>query len=430
MKSITKIAPLAIVLSLLTAGVSAQTSDDLAAQARQLESQVAEIAEGTYDQASIELLRSLATTYARLQQVEEAYVAYTDALQAIRIAEGLASESQLQLLDEFNVLLFEQQDWETLDAHFHLSTDIAARLYGPADPRYQDAARTLASWKIRAFQTGLYEGRGDRSIQQAAEIYRGFAEHLDADAPDYEQKLATYLSARGLAYFYSASHVASLPLEEFRAAPQYNNVQSCIPTILSIDGSAQPSAAACQVNQSSDPEYFASQQREKSQAVRGHLGNMRQSFQEAIEAVDANPNASLRDRAIAILNYGDANMLAEDYQRARSQYARAYELLSFNEESIKLRDELMDQPTKAFQGVIGELRFDNRLQGNVALGTISFDVSDRGEIQNIDIQGSEEALSQENIGAIAMMLGQAAYRPRIVDGRPVASRITLSAADL
>lgn len=429
MKPLIQNSCITLLLVSLTVVCSAQT-EDLAAQARQLEEQVAQIVEGTYDQASIEVLRTLASTYARLQRHEEAYETYNEALQAIRIAEGLGSESQLSLLDEFNVLLFEQQDWETLDTHFHLSTDIAARVYGPGDSRYQDAASTLASWKIRAFQTGLYEGRGDRSIQQAADIYRGFANRLDPAAPDYEQQLATYLSARGLAYFYSASHVASLPLEEFRAAPQYNNVQSCIPTILSIDGSAQPSAAACQVNQGSDPEIFASQQREKSQTVRGHLGNMRQSFQEAIEAVEANPNASLRERAIAILNYGDANMLAEDFQRARSQYARAYELLSFNEESIKLRNELMDQPTKAFEGIIGELRFDNRLQGNVALGTISFDVSDRGEIENIDIQGSEEALTRENIGAIAMMLDQAAYRPRIVDGRPVASRITLSAADL
>lgn len=386
--------------------------------------------EGSYNQSSAELYRSLGDIYARMGQGEEAIQAYREALQALRIAEGLASENQLSVISKFNGILFEQEAWEELDTNFHLASDMALRLYGAGDTRYVRAASFLASWKIRAYQTGLYRPTGSRSIEEAATIYRRLAENLSPEESGYNGKLADYLSARGLAYFYSASHVANIPVEEFQGTPANNFYQSCVDTILSADGSAQPSSAACQMNNISDPEFFASKQRDKSNTVRRHLGNMRQSFLEAIEATESNPDASVRDMALAILNYGDANLLAEDYPRARTQYARAYEMLSADDDLIALRGELMDKPRKALQGIVGELPFDDLLPSNVSLGTISFDVTEVGGIENINIEGSNEALAQENIATMAMMLQQSAYRPRIVDGIPVSSRISIASSDL
>lgn len=148
--------------------------------------------------------------------MEESITAYREALQSLRISEGLASESQLQVINDFNGLLFEAQVWEELDMNFHLASDIALRLYGADDLRYQRAANSLASWKIRAYQTGLYRPTGNRSIEEAAIIYRRLTEQLSPEEEGYNRKLANYLSARGLAHFYSASHVAQTPVEEFR----------------------------------------------------------------------------------------------------------------------------------------------------------------------------------------------------------------------
>ncbi len=416
-------------LAQLASEDTATQANDLSAEAARYEQQLQSL-EGSYSQSSAELYRSLGNLYGQMGQGEEAIFAYREALQSLRINEGLASESQLEVIGEFNGLLFEEEAWEELDTNFHLASDMALRLYGEQDSRYIRAASALASWKIRAYQTGLYRPTGDRSIQEAATIYRRLAAGLSPEDNSYNSKLADYLSARGLAYFYSASHTANIPVEEFQGTPANNFYQSCFDTILSADSSAQPSSAACQMNQISDPEFFASKQRDKNNTVRRHLGNMRQSFLEAIEATESNPNASVRDMAIAILNYGDANLLAEDYPRARTQYARAYELLSSDNDLIALRNELMDKPAKALQGIVGELPFDDLLPENVSLGTISFDVSEEGGIENINIEGSNEALAQENVAAMAMMLQQSAYRPRIVDGLPVRSRITLSSEEL
>ncbi len=398
-------------------------------QLSQYEQELAAL-DGSYSQSSTELYLTLGGLYHDLGQVEESISAYREALQSLRISEGLASESQLQVIGDFNGLLFEAEVWEELDMNLHLASDIALRLYGADDPRYERAANALASWKIRAYQTGLYRPRGNRSIQEAASIYRRLAEQLSPEEANHNRKLAGYLSARGLAHFYSASHVAQIPVEEFQAMPGNNTFQNCIPVVLSVDQGALPSSAACQVNAIGDPEIFASQQREKNNTVRRHLGNMRQSFLEAIEATEADSTASVRERAVAILNYADASLLAEDYPRARLQYRRAYELLSGTPELIGIRNALMDQPVKALGGIVRELPFDDLLPVNVALGTISFDVNETGSIENISIEGASQALSQENMGAIAMMLRQSAYRPRIVDGLPVSSRITLSIVDL
>lgn len=406
-----------------------QESSELQALQTQVEQYEAQIEQlgGSYDQSSFELLRSMADIYIQLERYDDAVSAFRESLQALRINEGLASESQLTVLEEFNRLLFDLEQWDELDTNYHLATDMNARLYGFNDNRYAEAATSLASWKIRAYQTGVYEPKGDRSIVEAARVYGTLLRHLPPELAAARQ--VDFLSAQGLAYFYAARYTANMPINEFQGAPGQNVALTCVPTIMAIDGGATPSVSACQANQA-DPEYFASKQREKNNQVRGHLGNMRQSFQEAIEALETNPSVSVREQAQAILNYGDANLLAEDYQRARSQYARAYDLLSANDETIALRNELMDTPVKALQGILDELQFDQRLQGSVSLGTISFDVTEKGEIENINIEGTNEALDQGNIGAIAMILDQSVYRPRIVEGRPVVSRITVSAADL
>ncbi len=424
---LTTLASTAILLG--SSPIAGQEDTDFQAlqiQIERYESQIEQLG-GSYDESSFELLRSMADMYVEMERYDDAINAFRESLQALRINEGLASESQLTVIDDFNRLLFAREEWDELDTNYHLAMDMNARLYGFDDIRYAESATSLASWKIRAYQSGIYEPKGNRSIIEAARIYGTLLRHLPPEIAATQQ--VDFLSAQGLAYFYAARYVANMPLNEFQGAPIQNFVQTCVPTIMAIDSGAQPSSSACLANQT-DPEFFASQQREKNNQVRGHLGNMRQSFQEVIEALEANPSTSLRQHVQAILNYGDANLLAQDYQRARSQYARAYELLSASEESIALRDELMDTPVKALQGILDELPFDERLQGNVSLGTISFDVTERGEIENINIEGTNEALGQENIGAIAMMLDQSVYRPRISEGRPVVSRITLSAADL
>ncbi len=383
---------------------------------------------GTYDESSGEIYLSLANALWEFGALQEATFAFQEALQAARINGGLATDAQFTVLNQFNGLLYETQDWEQLDTNMYIAADIARRIYSPADARYIRAMTELASWKIRAFQTRVYRPVNDRSVQEAANIYRILMRDLEAAGqlkPELHVKL---LSSRGLAYFYSAKHVAQLPVEVFKAvSPASQSIQQCIPTILSVDSGVQPSASACNAGASLDPEFYAAQQREKNNTVRRHLGNMRQSFMEAIDVLEEMPDVSERELAIAVLNLGDANLLAGDHARARTQYGRAWDML---EDSLELRNELMGQPVKVLEAILDEIPRDPRMRSGNLPVNVSFDVETTGEITNLNLEAPAEVLTQETVGAIGIRLDQTSYRPRIVDGRPVVSRLTVPASEL
>jgi hypothetical protein len=80
------------------------------------------------------------------------------------------------------------------------------------------------------------------------------------------------------------------------------------------------------------------------------------------------------------------------------------------------------------QGLLDNQLFDRSALNNELHGTISFDVTERGEIQNIGIQGSNVDLVSENLGVIAIKLDQSTFRPKINEGRPVLSRLVFDVA--
>lgn len=386
--------------------------------------------DGSYADTRAELYLSLANAYREIGDNEKAAQAYQDRLQALRIQLGLFSEAQLATLANYNELLFQLRDWEQIDSNFHLSYHVASKLYDRQDPRYIESATQLASWKIKAFESGVLSADNDNSIQEATRIYQELAEQLPQDDKDYYEKRADYLTAKGLAHFQAAKYFADLPAEYFQAfVSSAGGQQQCYSLVMSADG-AQPARSVCPETDVANSDMFLAQQRTKSETVRRHLSDMRTSFADAIESVQSNPSASVKDLALATLNLGDASLLAQDYSRANSQYARAWEILSEDGEATALREALLGQPTPVMRGVLDETVIDQPLQENVLAGTISFDVNRRGEIENIDIQGSEQAFHPDNVAAIAIKLDQTTFRPKIANGNPVNSRITLNAADL
>ena len=421
-----------VLLAQAQAPANTEVSTTEAQLKQQIESYERAIAasEGTYANTSAELYLSLANAYRSLGDIEKAGEAYQERLQALRITLGLFSQEQLATLADYNELLFELGNWEQIDRNFHLSHHIASKLYDRQDPRYIESATQLASWNIKAFESGFFEVDNDTGIQEAARIYEDLAAQVPKDDKDYYNKRADYLSAKGLAHFHAAKYFADLPPEYFQAfVSSAGGQQQCYSLVMSVDG-AQPARSVCPEMDVANPDMFMAQQITKSQTVRQHLSSMRQSFSDAVESMEKDPNASPRKLALAILNLGDASLLAQDYGRANTQYAKVWKILSNDGESASLRDELLSQPKQVMGDVLDEVVINQPLQENVLVGTISFDVTRRGEIENIDIQGDEQAFDPDNIAALAIKLDQTTFRPKIENGRAVNSRITLNAADL
>lgn len=384
----------------------------------------------SYDETTSEVFLALAGIQHELGNYELANQNYLEAIQALRVSQGLNSEAQLNVMEVFNDSLYVQQNWEQLDSNLHLANYIAGKLFDPQDPRYIKSATSLATWKIKAYQTGVYRADDDRSVQEAAKIYRILIDTLPESDPNLNEKKTDYLSAQGLAYYYSAQYVADLDLDEFRGlAPATGAQLQCYPLVMSADG-PQPVRSACQSMDASDPEIYAAQQRAKNDTVRRHIAAMRKSFADAVEIMESEPDVSPRALAEAILRLGDAGLLAQDYSRANSQYSKAWKLLSLDGESAAVREQLMGSPVRVMQGLLDNQLFDSSTLNNEIHGTISFDVTVRGEIQNIGIQGSNTELVNENLGVIAIKLDQSTFRPKIDQGKPVLSRLVIDVAEL
>jgi hypothetical protein len=388
------------------------------------------LSDGAYADTSAELYLSLANGYRALGDLEKASLAYQERLQALRISLGLFSQEQITTIADYNELLFQVGDLEKIDRNFHLSYHVASKLYDRQDPRFIKSATQLASWKIKAFESGLFEVDNDSSIDEAAQIYQDLAEQVPASDKDYYDKRSNYLSAKGLAHFHAAKYFADLAPEYFQAfVSSAGSQQQCYSLVMSADG-AQPARSVCPEMDIGNPDMFMARQIAKSETVRRHLSSMRESFANALESIENDPSASPKKLALATLNLGDASLLAQDYGRANTQYARAWDILTSDGGSVSMRDELLGQPTLVMRGVLEEVVIDQSLQQNELVGTISFDVTRKGEIENIDIQGGAQALDPDNIAALAIKLDQTTFRPKITDGKTVSSRIILNAADL
>lgn len=431
------LAPTALIQAQATPAEAAESGAGNVELQRQIQAYEKAIAEsdGSYASASAELYLSLAESYGALGDNESAAEFYQERLQALRISLGLDSQEQLATLSAYNEVLFQLGDWQQIDSNFHLSHHIASKLYAREDPRFIESATALASWKIKAFENGLISDEDDRSIddssiQEAAQIYQELAEQLSEDDPAYHAKRSDYFSAKGLAHFYGAKYFANLPSEYFQASvSSAGGQQQCYSLVMSVDG-AQPARSVCPETDIANTDVFTAQQRAKSETVRRHLSDMRASFVAAIESIENGPSPSPKQLALATLNLGDASLLAQDYGRANTQYRNVWEILSVDSASQNLRDALLSQPSPVMRGVLDELVIDQAVLKNKLAGSVSFDVARNGEIENIAIQGSEQAFEPDNIAAIAIKLDQTTYRPKIADGKPVRARITRNAADL
>lgn len=108
----------------------------------------------SYDETTSEVFLALAGIQHELGDFELANRSYLEAIQVLRVSQGLNSEAQLSVMEAFNDSLYAQQSWEQLDSNLHLANHIAGKLFDPQDPRYITSATSLASWKIKAYQTG------------------------------------------------------------------------------------------------------------------------------------------------------------------------------------------------------------------------------------------------------------------------------------
>lgn len=110
---------------------------------------------GTYDPGLIEVQQDLGRTYLDLQQYDGAVDHLMQALQLLRVNEGLYSERQTRVLQQLIAANQGLQEWEEADNYHHLLFSVQSRLYEAGSEEQVDALIAFASWRLDAARQNL-----------------------------------------------------------------------------------------------------------------------------------------------------------------------------------------------------------------------------------------------------------------------------------
>jgi hypothetical protein len=203
-------------------------------------------------------MSDLGAYYRAIEDHERAAAFYQDALQLVRVTEGLYSPRQLQILPLLIDSLEAGSQWQEVDDFQHLSFFTQSRLHAPDSDEYLSSLHRYASWKLRAWQSNLVNGRSVSPYDEPSElreVWTLYDEVLDSRYPNAESadpQKVEILYGRALAEMEIARHFVSMPawLTESRE-PRYVMREVC-GTVTTSSGARQ---RVCSVERVPNPEY-------------------------------------------------------------------------------------------------------------------------------------------------------------------------------
>lgn len=241
--------------------------------ARQAEQRLDELMSqyGPYDPALLEVMSDLGAYYMAVEDYERAAAHYHDALQLVRVSEGLYSPRQLQVLQLLISSLEAARQWQQVDDLHHLAFYTESRLYAVDSEEYLESLYRYTNWVLRAWRSNLVSSRGlspRDEPPELREILSLYQQALDARYPDDAesdpQKLEL-LYGRAQAELEVARHFVNVPRWMVQnTEPRYIMREVC-GTVTNPDGSRQ---RVCTMQRVPNPQYSRGQSDEHSMRVR------------------------------------------------------------------------------------------------------------------------------------------------------------------
>lgn len=292
----------------------------LAARRVELEQDLDDLrsAAGIYSPVLMEAYSDLGALYTELKDFDSAVRVYNDALQIVRINNGLYSEQQLPLVESLIDTQQQRRDWQAVDDLAHLHLHLHERLYGRTDAAYLDAALDYGAWKQRLINQNLLNQGSQARLGEARILSQFFEQRLldleavatagaedgeetgaDTGAEIDEARLLALLEGKSEADLTMARAVANTPYTYFAGnAARYINQTRCRNT---TNAQGQVVRQCYQV-QVENPRYRQSQRDAKrfelaryTREIERSLDRM-QAIQQADNALSAQDRQQLEQR--------------------------------------------------------------------------------------------------------------------------------------
>ncbi|OFE12824.1 hypothetical protein PHACT_06460 [Pseudohongiella acticola] len=230
------------------------------------------VASGPFDPSLIELQDDLGRTYLELEEFELAHGVLEQAMQLVRVNDGLYSERQVELLDALVDANIGLKEWEQVDIYSDLLFDLQARMHAKDSVAYADALMKVGAWRLQALRYNLlYRAGSPQAVQtlhdlhEQQELILGHARERNDVGQQWSLLKSIAATEMEMARQFNYQSMSGFQLHE----PQYVSQTVCR-TVPTASGGFQ---RVCWQERVSNPDYlYSAASQRRNQAERTRMG--------------------------------------------------------------------------------------------------------------------------------------------------------------
>lgn len=412
-----------------TADLSAQTREFIMRyedEVKTLQSQF-----GASDPRLGEILLGLGLAYRHANRHEEAASAFKQGLHIMRINEGLYSLVQLPYLErliEENTTLGK---WKKVNKNYNYLFWVYKRIYGDDDTRLLPVIDRITRSQINIYNADP-ESFSAANLKKREKMLNKAVQIIETHYGRTDMRLVAALNRVALNQYYLALQSGSMAeyrnykelMRNAHSGDMFTHIR--IPVPLYVNGTVVGvTYREIAVPKTRSSAYLSDRKAQIFKNIDAAKREGRLALARIQAITEQNPQASVYDRALALIHEGDWELLYEDGY-GRSKYRQAYELLRQFPEGAAYIDYQFGQPRPL--PALEQPQENGKQQARdqaTAAGTVieaSFDVLPSGRSRRVHITWTRPGLDTSLSSYIKRYVTGIRFRPRLEDGQPVTTR--------
>lgn len=362
-----------------------------------------EAEQGAWGQGLAEQLSGLGKTYQLRGHHRDAIEVFDRAIHVSRINNGLYDLTQVPIVESMLESLKARGLWEQVHERHQYLYWLHKRNFGAEDPRMLPVIDRLGKWYINDY--ALNPDR--RMMDQLVDAHDLFEHAVNIITGTYGQlDLRLIEPLRGLV-------MSNWFFANYRGETQT--------TVVERDQFGR----TISMNQVSFPDD--QQTNQLMRYLRNNYADGKHAIERMVDIYGNSPDAPPGAAAQAKIELGDWEQLWQRNQAASDLYREAYDELIANDATRKQAEQIFGRPVALPDLDLVESDLEQPASEGEAAEPmhyvlVSFDVDHLGRAEHINIRDAQPADKREYRTRVKRTLESTRFRPRLVDGEPVATR--------
>lgn len=377
---------------------------------------------GAMDPQLGEQLLGLGLLYKNHNQYQKAVEVLNRSLQIKRVNDGIQSMDQVPILKALIETNAAAKNWDDLDRNYHLLLWVYQRNLDPGDPKLLPVIDAVGNWKLYAYRNALLSENQTTTLYDLVEMYQSTVNLMIKLYGDNDPRLIRPLKGLCVARYQLISQIENTPLNEFQGFEGRTKMETqCFRT---IDPSGR-FITICRPVEVPNTGYYVSKQNMKNQRISEEMYSIRNNLSRIVKISSDNPSLPALVRADALVNMGDWLFINDKKTTAFKNYNEAYKILSSEAGNAELIDRLFGKPVRIPFAKTPPTGTDEEA-GDIAepYVKLSFAVTTEGKARNIKVIEQSKPESYQIRKRAKNTISDAIFRPRLEDGKPVATAET------